>query len=49
MFGVTRKDDKRNTCIYVQLCIDSINDKMRANHLRWYEHVLRRPIDIEVR
>ena len=34
MYGVTRKDRKRNIFIREQLGIASIEDKMRGNHLR---------------
>lgn len=44
MYEVTRKNRKINIFIYEQLSIALIEDKMRENHLRWYGHVLRRPM-----
>ena len=49
MCKVTRKDRKRNTFIREQLGIISIENKMRKNRLRQYEHMLRKPPDAVVR
>lgn len=49
MCGVIGKDKTRNTFICEQLDIVSIVDKMRENHLRWYEHMHRRHLDAIVR
>ena len=37
MRGVTRKDRKRNIFIYEQVGIVLLEDKMRENHLEWYD------------
>ena len=49
IYGVTRKDYKKNIFIHEELGIVSIENKMRENCLKWYEHVLMRHSDVIVR
>ena len=49
MCGVARKHRIKNIFICKQLGIILIEDKMRENRLRWYEHVLMRPTNMIVR
>lgn len=39
---------KKNIYIYEQLDITLIKDKIKDNHIRWYENVLRRPTIVVV-
>ena len=49
MCGKTRMDKIRNEVIRSLVGIVPIEDKMRENRLRWFDHVGRRPIDAPVR
>jgi len=44
----TRRDKMRNEDIRTKIGVDSIEEKMRENHLRWFDHVRRRPTDTPV-
>ena len=46
--GNTRRDKVRNEDIRTKIGVASIEEKMRKNHLRWFGHVRRRPIDAPV-
>ena len=39
----------RNEDIRTKIGVTSIEEKMRENHLRWFDHVRRRPTDAPVR
>ena len=45
----TRRDKMRNEDIRTKISIASIEEKMRKNCLRWFDHVRRRPTDASVR
>ena len=49
MCGKTRRDKVRNKYIRTKIDITSIEEKMRENRLRWFDHVQCRPIDAPVR
>ena len=49
MCGHTRKDKIRNEDIRGKLGVAEIEDKMRENQLRWFEHVKQRPTDAPVK
>ena len=44
----TRKDKVRNEDILTKIGVASIEEKMRENRLRWFDHVWRRPTDTPV-
>ena len=46
MCGNTRRDKVRNEDIRTKIGVASIEEKMRENRLRWFDHV--RPIDAPV-
>ena len=43
------RDKMRNEDIRTKIGVLSIEEKMRENHLRWFDHVRRRPTDTPVR
>ena len=45
----TRRDKVRNEDIHTKIGVPSIEEKMRENRLRWFDHVRRRPTDAPVR
>ena len=45
----TRRDEERDKDIRTKIGVDSIEEKMRENHLRWFGHVRHRPTDAPVR
>ena len=45
----TRRDKMRNEDIRTKIGIASIEEKMRENRLRWFDHMRRRPTDAPVR
>ena len=49
MCGHTRKDKIRNTHIREQVGVACIEEKMVESHLRWFEHVQRRPLSALIR
>ena len=49
MCGNTRRDKVRNEDIRTKIGVDSIEEKMRKNRLRWFDHVRRTPTDMPVR
>ena len=49
MCGHTKMDKIRNESIREKVGVASIEDKLRETRLRWYEHVLRRPINTQIR
>ena len=49
MCGKTTKDKTRNANIRNMLEVAPIDDKLRENRLRWYEHVCSRPTDAVIR
>ena len=49
MCGNTQRDMVRNENIRTKIGVASIKEKMRENHLRWFGHVRRRPVDAAVR
>ena len=49
MCGNTRRDKVRNEHIRTKIGVASIEEKMRKNRLRWFEHVRRTPTDAPVR
>ena len=46
--GNTRGDKVRNEDIRTKIDVVTIEEK-RENHLRWFDHVRRRPTDVPVR
>lgn len=48
IYGVIRKDMKKNIFFCEQLDVISIEDNIRMNHLRWYKHMLSKPTDMIV-
>ena len=49
MCGNTRRDKVKNEDIRTKIGVASIEEKMRENRLRWFDHVRRRPTDAPVR
>ena len=49
MCGNTRRDKVRNEDIRIKIDVTSIEEKMRENRLRCFDHVRRRPTDALVR
>ena len=49
MCGNTRRDKVRNEDIRTKIGVGSIEEKMRENHLRWFDHMRRRPTEAPVR
>ena len=49
MCGNTRRDKVRNEDIRTKIGVASIEEKMRENHLRWFDHVRCRPTDAPIR
>ncbi|KAL6549287.1 hypothetical protein OROGR_008431 [Orobanche gracilis] len=49
MYGHTKKDRLRNEVIREKVRVAYIEDKMMENRLRWFGHVMRRPVDASVR
>ena len=49
MCGNTRRDKVRNEDIRTKIGVASIEEKMRENRLRWFDHVQRRPTNAPVR
>ena len=49
MSGHTRKDKIRNDCIREKVGVAPIEEKMTETRLRWFGHVLRRPLEAPVR
>ena len=49
MCGKTRMDKVRNEDIRSLVVVAPIEDKMRENRLRWFDHIGRRPMDALVR
>ena len=47
--GKTLKDRIRNEHIREMVGVAPIEDKMRENRLRWFGHILQRPLDATVR
>jgi len=47
--GNTQRDKVRNEYIRTKIGVASIEEKMRENRLRWFDHVRRRPTDAPVR
>lgn len=45
MYGRTRKDLLRNKVIRENVRVASIKDKMMANQLKWFVHVIQRHVD----
>ena len=48
MCGNTRRDKVRNEDIRTKIGVASIEEKMRENRLRWFDHVRRRPTNVPV-
>jgi len=49
MGDTTLRDRIRIKCICIKLEIAPIDDKMRENRLRWFEHVQHGPINAQIR
>ena len=49
MCGKTRMDEVRNEDIRNLVGVAPIEDKMKENCLRWFDHIRRRPMDAPVR
>ena len=49
MCGNTRRDKVRNEDIRTKIGAASIEEKMRKNRLRWFDHVRRKHTDVPVR
>ena len=49
MCGKTRMDKVRNEDIHSLVWVAPIKDKMRENHLQWFGHIRRGPMDAPVR
>ena len=49
MCGVTLKDLVRSDVIAERLNVDCIEDYLRTKRLRWFGHVMRRDVDVDVR
>ena len=49
MCGNTRRDKVKNEDIRTKIGVAFIEEKMRENRLRWFDHVRRRPADAPVR
>ena len=49
MCSNTQRDKVRNEDIRTKIGVAFIDEKMRENHLRWLDHVRRRPTDAPVR
>ena len=49
MCGKTRRDRIRNERIHKMIEVAPIEEKMRENRLRWFDHIQRRPINALVR
>ena len=49
MCGNTQRDKVRNEDIRTKIGVASIEEKMRENRLRWFDHVRRRPTNAPVR
>jgi len=45
----TRRDKVRNENIYTKIGVASIEEKIRENRLRWFDHVRYKPTDPPVR
>ena len=44
----TRRDKMRNVDIRTKICVAPIEEKMRENRLRWFDHARLRPTDAPV-
>ena len=49
MCGKTRRDRIRNATVREMVDVAPIEEKLRENRLRWFEHVYRRPADAVVK
>lgn len=49
MCGTTMSDRIRNETICETVGVVPIQDKLRDNRLRWFEHIYRRPTDAVVK
>ena len=47
--GKTRRDKVRNEWICKMIEVAPIEEKMRENRLRWFDHIQRKPINAPVR